>query len=187
MSIELDIDLYSYASPANQCPAVFNANKTPKILFLSLSGIQTGSLWSPGNLPPPNGLWSLSASAACGWSLISSPYGFAYNTSPAPSVLLVETPPFDTYFQGYNASAGKFSFANQITTPTGNKYWGGSALLTSVIDIDITSLPALLSELNLRMGESVYCNPKAYSATQSVFGYWNPTDASFCNILFDVD
>lgn len=103
-------------------------SKTPKKLFLSLSGIKTGSLWGPYDLPCPNGIWVLEYVGSCTWSNSSLTWVLSYQLTASSSAVSVVSAMFYPAFSGSAAFACCLRFGNELTDPAGY-YYGGSAAL----------------------------------------------------------
>lgn len=121
MGIEPDIEY------CNDCVACFPINKTPKFVYVSFAGIQTGALWIPGFSPPPNGIFKLESVGACLWTGGTATYVFDWKSN-LPGTLILATEMILQIAFSYNDPASCVTAgSNQITQPPDRIYHGGKA------------------------------------------------------------
>jgi len=185
MSLDTDPTLYSYNSSLPDCLACFASGKTPNSLFCQLTGIKNGALWTPGDDPPPNGLYELNYSAGCIWDLnLSGVPSLLYRISPGLTIFNVTS----SSRLAFNFSASpmcNYTLSNQLTSPTGNYYYGGWAQLINPLDDDPASLQYLMSLINLVPSSNLYCNPIYFAADETILKFYEKQGKTNIAILFD--
>lgn len=139
-----EVDLINF--PDLQC---HTALTTPVILFLNLSDIQIGDDWLPGDPPPPNGTWELIHVISSKWDLTTTDFQFEISEDLGVTALIVQLLDFTPIFFNLLTTNCPNRFENDFTNPTGRKYFGGSAILTSPLDTGPNSLQAQMALLNI--------------------------------------
>ena len=130
MGIRVEPDDYG-----DDCLTCWPAGKTPKSVFATFSGIQTGDWWRSNYPPPPNGPFKLNQ--VDGYPCIFSYFGtiwtviYSAKTNFPPgtqSSLIIDCIPLgaaSTFAQLLDGTC-HYSFENNTTLPAGNFFYEGA-------------------------------------------------------------
>lgn len=162
MSFPTDPDLYSFATAPPTCSVCYAANKTPVTIFAQFTGIQIGDDWNPGDPPPPNGLFELTITSDCQWTLTTALYDFTYTAADPALPLIVDV---IGVANAYNAlipvSPCTTETANTFSTPAGRHYFGGTGVALNPLESGARNNIELMDLLNLQPAIRTFCNPQA--------------------------
>lgn len=99
---------------------------TPKKLFVSVSGVKTGSLWTSANPASPNSIFIVEYSAACNWVWLRPDWEVVFTIQPMFSALQVTLRGIGFAFSSNMAGVCAGEYTNSLTY-AGNYYYGGIA------------------------------------------------------------
>lgn len=178
MSIDTNPELYSYAVPPNECPACYDANKSPDSLFLCFAGIMPGDNWNPGFPPPPNGCFEIPVFAPCRWTgtvgLFDFDYGHIVGFTFVDCHLGIGGGAFFTAILNLCVTW----FANGRAVPAGNIYYGGHCKVVPPLAGGAFSFPELMALLSDDPLWAEWCNPVPAPGDSTVYKFYNAQDAT---------
>ena len=94
----------------------FGTGPPPSSIQVSISGIQKGLLWLPGDGEPPSGVYTLSASATCSWNKTGPPDYFLQYLSGQSRMIVLQFLPLLAFFSEPFSECVKV-FGNELTDP----------------------------------------------------------------------
>ena len=161
MSFNTDPDLYSFNVPPGDCLLCYAADKTPETLFVEFIGIQIGDDWTPGDPPPPNGTFELTHVFSCEWNLNDGTYFIDYIRFPLNMVLRAGVIGVDDGFLPVAPTgACEIEFLNNLSSPVGNTYFGGTGIVMNPLDSGVRNNIQLMNLLNILPENRTFCKPQ---------------------------
>jgi len=185
MSIDTNPDLYEYEVPPNVCPLCYDANETPKILFLCFSEIKIGALWTPADPPPPNGIFAVETAFPCRWLLTAAGFDFYYQSIFGDTECGCNITGGNICFVGFFDGDCYLWFDNGLVAPAGNKYYGGSCAVVPSLAGGIFSLSWVLRLISEDPVWATWINPIPVSDELTVYKLYNSIDKTNVKIKID--
>lgn len=117
-------------TPADACFWRVWPDDMPNEIYLSVSGIQKGALWVPGNPPPPLGSFKLIQEGGCSFWKRDEGYTISFIQNLVGSTLEMAIPGGFAAFDFFDPTRTLWAGANGIQQPPARKYFGGFCRLS---------------------------------------------------------
>lgn len=185
-SIETDPDLYDFVPSGSGCTTCFSLAESPETLFATFQGIQKADNWFGALPPPPNLTFELTHNTGCDWRFNDLTWDVKWDNTPANQVIHLRYNP-SGQFAFFKTSIGNCHFSEDsgLTTPVANIYYAGSVVINNMLESGTAWIPDVMDLINLVPGPDVLANPNPVDATESVFGFYDATDATNVLVRFD--
>lgn len=178
MSYDSNPNLYNFKPPPNNCILCHPVNESPDQIQIAVSGIKQGDLWNPGDPPPANGVFEITATGPCQWGAVVGLYTITLNMAPLLSLLNITSAGPLSHFNKLWTLNCNIWYPNTQLNPAIHSYYNGFASLafpqTGVPD----GVPELMDLVGIPASSGTAVSPRPMSATQSVYVFARNSDAS---------